>query len=140
LSLSLDSNVLIDLVNGARSDVRSRFESAIGGGAQLATCSLAAHELVYGAMISRRVTLQLQNAEDLLARLSIAPFDREDAITAARVRATLKAQGRPIGSIDSLIAGQALARGWTVVTANTAEFDRIDGLNVIDWTAPVIEA
>jgi len=35
-----------------------------------------------------------------------------------------------------LIAGQALARNWTVVTANTREFNRVEGLNVIDWTVP----
>ena len=34
------------------------------------------------------------------------------------------------------IAGQARARGWTVVTENRREFDRVDGLTVIDWTEP----
>jgi tRNA(fMet)-specific endonuclease VapC len=135
LSLSLDTNVLIDLVNGKSDLVRSRFAAAIGAGEELATCSLAAHELIFGAMISRRVELQLQGARNLLARLSVTPFDHDDAIAAAQVRAALRVVGHSIGSIDSLIAGQALARGWTVVTANTHEFARIDGLNVIDWTA-----
>ena len=54
----------------------------------------------------------------------------------ATVRANLRRRGLNIGAYDLLIAGQALARGWTVVTANTREFARIEGLNVIDWTAP----
>jgi predicted nucleic acid-binding protein len=29
-----------------------------------------------------------------------------------------------------------VARDWTVVTANTREFSRIEELNVIDWTVP----
>ena len=40
-----------------------------------------------------------------------------------------------IGFYDVLIAGQALARGWTVVTANVREFSKASGLKVIDWTA-----
>jgi predicted nucleic acid-binding protein len=36
----------------------------------------------------------------------------------------------PIGAYDLLIAGQALRRGLTVVTANTTEFDRVTGRHV----------
>ena len=32
-----------------------------------------------------------------------------------------------------LIAGQALARGWTVVTHDIAHFGRVQGLPLIDW-------
>jgi predicted nucleic acid-binding protein len=40
----------------------------------------------------------------------------------------------PIGAYDLLIAGQALRRGLTVVTANTAEFGRVTGLSWQDWS------
>ena len=36
---------------------------------------------------------------------------------------------------NSFDYGHALARGWTVVTANHREFSRIGGLKVVDWTA-----
>ena len=39
-----------------------------------------------------------------------------------------------IGAYDLLIAGQGLARDWTVVTANTREFARVDGLRLETWT------
>jgi hypothetical protein len=35
--------------------------------------------------------------------------------------------GTPIASYDLLIAGRALRRGLTVVTANTSEFSRVSG-------------
>ena len=38
--------------------------------------------------------------------------------------------GRPIGPYDILIAGQARARGLVLVTANTREFARVDGLEL----------
>lgn len=34
---------------------------------------------------------------------------------------------------DLLIAGQALRRGLTIVTANTSEFSRVAGLRWEDW-------
>jgi tRNA(fMet)-specific endonuclease VapC len=61
-------------------------------------------------------------------------FSIEAALAAAKIRATLEKAGTPIGSYDLLIAGQALARGLTLVTANSREFSRVDGLKIIDWT------
>jgi predicted nucleic acid-binding protein len=39
-----------------------------------------------------------------------------------------------VGAYDLLIAGQALRRELTVVTANTSEFSRVTGLSWQDWT------
>jgi len=44
-------------------------------------------------------------------------------------------QGTPIGGYDVLIAGQARARGLTLVTRNLREFGRVAGLSVEDWEA-----
>jgi tRNA(fMet)-specific endonuclease VapC len=52
------------------------------------------------------------------------------------VRARLALIGRPIGHYDVLITGQTLPREVTLVTHNTAEFGRIEGLAVEDWEAP----
>ena len=40
----------------------------------------------------------------------------------------------PIGPYDLLIAGQARARGLTLVTANSREFLRVKGLGCEDWS------
>jgi tRNA(fMet)-specific endonuclease VapC len=40
-----------------------------------------------------------------------------------------------IGGYDLLISGHARSRGLIVVTNNTREFDRVDGLRVEDWEA-----
>jgi tRNA(fMet)-specific endonuclease VapC len=49
------------------------------------------------------------------------------------VRATLEQAGTPIGPLDMMIAGTALASQATLVTHNTKEFARIDGLRLEDW-------
>lgn len=45
---------------------------------------------------------------------------------AGELRSRLEAAGRPIGSSDLLIAGQAKARGLVLITANTREFERVE--------------
>jgi len=61
------------------------------------------------------------------------PLEDEDAPVAGSVRAFLEATGKPIGAYDLLIAGQALQRQLTLVTANVSEFSRVKGLLWQDW-------
>ena len=63
------------------------------------------------------------------------PFTEDDADGATAVRIGLERIGQRIGAMDMLIAGQAISRGWTLVTANLHEFGRVRGLQMIDWTA-----
>lgn len=98
------------------------------------TSAIVMHELFYGAHRSGRTDHNLALVEQIaLPVLGLSP---EDARAAGEVRARLAAAGRPIGPFDVLIAGQALSRGLTLVTANVAELDRIEGLVVEDWSAP----
>jgi len=67
-------------------------------------------------------------------QIVILDFDAADAQAAGSVRASLEAQKQGIGPMDTLIAGQALARGLTLVTTNVREFSRVDGLSWEDWS------
>ena len=64
----------------------------------------------------------------------VVSFDAADARAAGAIRANLEAIGRPMDPLDTLIAGQALARDLILVTANTQEFVRVEGLNCEDWS------
>jgi tRNA(fMet)-specific endonuclease VapC len=136
VTLSIDTNVFVDLIRVRTPRVRGRLEEARAEDQTLVASLIVFHELHFGAERDVSPARQRANIDWVLSGVEIAPFDGEDMLAAARIRAQLAARGRPIGPYDLLIAGQALARGWTVVTANTHEFARIDGLNVIDWTAP----
>jgi tRNA(fMet)-specific endonuclease VapC len=100
----------------------------------VATSAIALHELISGALRGaperRRANLDLVRG----LRLRTLPFDDADAEAAGRIDAALKLVGTPIGPLDIFIAGQALARGLTVVTNNTREFARVPGLSVVDWS------
>jgi tRNA(fMet)-specific endonuclease VapC len=74
--------------------------------------------------------LQLQN---LIATTNILPLGQEEVNFAAAVRVDLENRGKPIGPYDVLIAGTALANKGILVTHNTSEFERIEGLQLEDW-------
>ncbi len=135
MTLSPDANVLIDLANGHR-DVRRNYLAAVESGATFRLSVVVLHELRFGAVVSTRHEKQLAALAPVLLGMTCVDFDEGDAETAAAVRADLKTRGESIGAFDALIAGQALARGWTVVTANTREFERVAGLGLVDWTRP----
>jgi tRNA(fMet)-specific endonuclease VapC len=136
VTLSLDTNVLVEVVRGAAPIVRERFFGALADERPLVASLIVVHELYLGCELYRDPASELARVRKVLSRVQIEPFDEPDMVSAAKVRATLRRRGQTIGAYDALIAGQALARDWTLVTANKREFDRVDGLNVIDWTAP----
>jgi len=130
----LDTNAVIALVT-RRSDALLRRVEAMAPGA-LALSSIVAHELYFGAYRSQKIEFNLETLRLLFADLVILDLDQEDARTAGEIRAALARQGTPIGPYDVLIAGQAKARGLTLVTSNLSEFQRVDGLKLEDWTQP----
>lgn len=132
--LSLDTNVLIDLGEG-QAAVRQSFSRARDDERKLVMSALVWEELRFG-MLRRSTSRRNAIAAQLLNGVTIVPFEESDANESARLRAELEGRGERIGGYDCLIAGHALARGWTMVTANTREFSRVPGLSLVDWRKP----
>jgi tRNA(fMet)-specific endonuclease VapC len=55
------------------------------------------------------------------------------ALICGQIRAQLQKLGTPIGSYDLQIAAIALANDLILVTHNTREFERVEGLKLEDW-------
>jgi len=131
----LDTNACIALINGKPASVRSRFRTAIATGDKMFIPSIVAFELWYGVAKSSQPEANRQRLAAFFAGpIALLPFDEEDAQSAGAIRAALEARGKPIGAYDLLIAGQALRRKFTLVTANVREFGRIKGLAWEDWS------
>ena len=60
------------------------------------------------------------------------PFNAQAASHYARLVAARTRMGRPISVEDAQIAAIALAHGMTLATRNTADFERIEGLEVVN--------
>jgi tRNA(fMet)-specific endonuclease VapC len=126
----LDTNAVIALLKGLTA-VRARLRLLPPDA--VAISSIVSHELFFGAHRSQRKAQNLEQVEAL--RFPVLAFDQEDARQAGELRAALAAAGTPIGPYEVLIAGQALARGLTLVTHNVREFRRIPSLAQEDWEA-----
>jgi tRNA(fMet)-specific endonuclease VapC len=90
-------------------------------------------ELQVGIVKSSSPEKRIQQVQQLLNQATVVPFDLEVAVASAKIRAHLEQQGTPIGSLDVLIAGTAVALQATLVTHNVREFSRIPGLMIADW-------
>ena len=126
----LDTNIVSDLVRNPQGSITQRIRNV--GERQVCTSIIVAAELRYGAEKkgSPRLTTQLAA---VLSALEILPFDAPADRTYGLLRARLEQGGKPIGANDLLIAAQAIALGYVLVTDNEREFARVDGLRYENW-------
>ena len=130
----LDTIVCIVLINGTSDLARKRFSKAVDSGEQVWVPSVSVFELWYGVAKSAQTDANTKRLKLFLeGQVRVLEFGEEDARNAGEIRNTLERIGRPIGTYDTLIAGQALSRELTLVTANSKEFARVKGLAWEDW-------
>jgi tRNA(fMet)-specific endonuclease VapC len=129
----LDTNVCICLINqrSGYERILKRMDGLEHGEVSISSISMA--ELHFGVAASTQVERNMLKLERFLAAFEVVPFDEDASRRYGLVRAFLKARGTPIGPLDTLIAGHALALNATVVTNNVDEFVRVPGLRVEDW-------
>ena len=126
----LDTNTLIYFFKGQGKVAEHLFAVPPG---EVAISSVSLYEIEVGIAKSAQPAKRRGQFDTLLAVVSVFPFDRTAARTAAALRVDLERRGLPIGPLDNLIAGVALAHRATLVTSNTREFSRLPGLALMDW-------
>jgi len=129
----LDTNACISYLNNPRSPVRYQLERL--DPTSVFVCSVVKAELYFGVMNSRRPHQNRDKLETFLQQFGSFPFDDAAALLYVEIRAKLSQVGRVIGPYDLQIAAIALAKGLILVTHNTEEFSRVDGLKLEDWEA-----
>jgi tRNA(fMet)-specific endonuclease VapC len=135
LNYLLDTNVCIALLNENSPRTEARVMSELKAGSQLSVSSVSVFELWYGMEKSARRESNIRKLSAFLLNwVNTLAFDAEDARVAGRIRVELESIGRRIGEYDTLIAGQALRHGMTLVTANVKEFGRVKNLSWEDWS------
>jgi tRNA(fMet)-specific endonuclease VapC len=91
-------------------------------------------ELLYGAAVSPRRSHDAAAVTAFLTHLEVLDFPDIAASHYAEIRADLKRRGVPIGANDLFLAAHARSLGLVLVTNNTAEFSRVKGLTIENWT------
>jgi len=127
----LDTNICIYYINGSAPIVKERLEQIPSKFIKIPSMVVA--ELLYGVEKSSRREQNLKRCKEFLSVYDIIPFDEKAAEHYAVIKAKLERKGIIIGSNDIAIAAIVLANNGVIVSHNTAEFSRVDGLNVEDW-------
>jgi tRNA(fMet)-specific endonuclease VapC len=130
LKYALDTNTLIYFFKGRGEVARNLLATAP---ADVMIPAVVVFEIETGIAKSTEPDKRKEQLAELLDTVTVLPFDVDAARKAAGIRAWLERQGTPIGPMDTLIAGTALAYNTTLVTHNTAEFQRIPELQLADW-------
>jgi tRNA(fMet)-specific endonuclease VapC len=128
---SLDTNICIRYINGRSPGILAKLPTIPTN--DIIVCSVVRAELFYGSSKSQTPETTRQKQERFLAPYATLPFDDLAADTYGRIRAQLERAGTPIGPLDMQIAAITLAYGLTLVTHNTREFSRVQGLMLEDW-------
>ena len=129
----LDTNIISDLVRNPFGRIAEQIRKV--GEGRVCTSIIVAAELRYGSTrkASPKLTTQL---EVVLSGFDILPFEAPADAAYGLIRTRLERGGTPIGGNDMLIAAQAMALGYTIVTDNEREFGRIEGLSLENWLRP----
>jgi tRNA(fMet)-specific endonuclease VapC len=128
----LDTDTCSYIMKRSHPQVIKRLQSVAVGDVCMSVVTKA--ELLYGVEVSPR------RAQDAAALAAFLPYvealDLTDnaAMHYAEIRADLRKRGTMIGANDLFIAAHARAQDMTLVTNNTAEFERVGGLAIENWT------
>ena len=127
----LDTNICILIIKHRPENVIRKFMEHDPGDICISAITYA--ELAHGVEKSQAREKNRIALTVLLSEIQIVPFDDLAAQVYGVVRAELQKKGTPIGPLDTLIAAHAKVLNLTLVTNNTKEFARVDGLALEDW-------
>lgn len=126
----LDTDTCVFWLRG-RSNVQTRL-AAVGPEA-LAVSTITLAELRYGADCSTQPNANHQAIDDFASGLTVLGVDAGIARRFGQIKATLRRQGNLIEDFDLLLAATAMAYDLTLITSNTAHYNRVADLIIEDW-------
>lgn len=127
----LDTNICIYIINKRPPEVFDRFRSIKL--MQLHIPTIVIFELYFGLEKNQSHRRNAAFLENFIAPLTVTGFSIEAAKCAAKIRYQLRKKGTPIGAYDIQIAAIAMTEGLVLLTNNTKEFERIEGLKLENW-------
>lgn len=127
----LDTNICIYAIKNKPEKVLNTLKEKMDDGICISAITLA--ELAHGVEKSAAREKNRAALLRFLTILTVLPFDDLAAAEYGEVCADLQRKGTPIGTMDMLIAAHAKTEGLILVTNNTREFERVQGLTLENW-------
>ena len=131
MSYMLDTDTCIYIKNRRPSHVIDRFSRLQDGDVVMSLITFG--ELLNGALKSNQANIALQKINQLATILPVQAMSADVAKQYAAIRRKLEKQGNIIGANDLWIAAHAMTQDLTLVTNNTREFSRVEGLRIENW-------
>ncbi|HBA50803.1 MAG TPA: VapC toxin family PIN domain ribonuclease [Lachnospiraceae bacterium] len=129
----LDTNICIYTIKKKPESVIRKFLSHDPD--ELCISSITYAELMHGVEKSQAAEKNRLALTLFLSPIVVLDFGSSAAEEYGKIRAELERKGTPIGSMDLLIAGHAKSENLILVTNNTREFVRVEGLKLEDWAS-----
>ena len=125
----VDTTFVIDIM---RKDERAllKLKQFVSRGEPQIVTVLTLFELYSGIMQSNKPDVEKQRVLQILSNLIIWHFDAESAEKSGEIDGGLCKQGKKIDTVDSMIAGIAIAKGERLLTRNIKDFSKIVGLDI----------
>lgn len=128
----LDTNICIYITKQKPPAVFEKFKTIESDPLFLSAITIA--ELEYGVRKSTSFEKNSSALRQFISPFNIVPFDYEASLAYGIIRASLEQKGQSIGPLDTLIAAHAKSRNYILVTNNTREFKKVEGLQMENWT------
>jgi tRNA(fMet)-specific endonuclease VapC len=132
----LDSNAVTSLIN-KREPLTQRVREARQQGCRIGTCEPVVAELFYGMELSASRVENLVRLRRALSRIVCWPLDRRACETYGRLAADLRRRGRPMQTVDMMLAAVALSLGNCTVVTTDSDLSAVPGLEVENWEVSV---
>jgi tRNA(fMet)-specific endonuclease VapC len=127
----LDTNIVIYVIKRRPLSALALFNE---NGGHMAISSITLAELMHGAEKSNAPTRSLAAVEDFCSRLEVLAYGPKAAMHYGSIRARLESRGQTIGVNDLHIAAHARSEGLTLVSNNLREFERVEALQLANWS------
>lgn len=128
----LDTNICSYIIRNKPESIKEKLKE-VEEKHTVALSSIVVSELLYGAKKKESVKLT-RIVTAFINNFIIYDYAKVSAESYANVRTDLEKKGKIIGANDLVIASHALSLEATLVTNNTREFERVEGLLLEDWS------
>ena len=133
----LDTCICSFIMREVPISVLKKLQSVVSKQHRVVISAITYQEMQFGLLGKKASPKHAVLVAEFLKRIDgVLPWDKKAVDATTEVRKQLMAKGTPIGNNDTAIAGHAIATGCVLVTNNTREFSRVDGLNLEDWAQP----
>lgn len=134
ITYMLDTCICSYIMREQPMQVLRKLQSAVNNQHRIVISAITYQEMQFGLLGKKAKPKHVALVAEFLQRIDeILPWDKQAVDATTQVKRQLMAAGNSIGTNDTAIAGHAIAANCQLVSNNLKEFQRVDGLSVIDW-------